>query len=160
MRVDTPQPRSMGRALTPRDRYAAADARLSDDGRDGTYTVQRLRIKYIVPPLAPCPDWDREVVRHIGRHMPAEVRKLRAIGCLEGLKPAHPMWRDEPCAACASSPGWLDETCTARCPICGGFCFLPRTVAIWYRRELQALEATGASEARRAHRLKVLEART
>ena len=129
------------RALTARDRYAVADAKCDGDSSDATYTVQRLRIKYVVPPLPMCPDWDRLVVRHIAHHMPEAIRDVRARACVEELQEAHGMWSDRPCPACIETPGWLDRQPDEVCPVCCGFGMIPRMVAMWYARERQALEA-------------------
>ena len=143
------------RALSAANRHIRAPYPRDEDAQAQTgITIQRQYMPSSTPPLPMCADWDREVVRHIARHMPKQVRKIRSCASLEALWVPNSRWTDLHCPACAETPGWLDFEALEFCPLCIGFQFLPATVVRWYVFERQAMEAYVTSETLAAHKQK------
>ena len=84
----------------------------------------------------------RVQIRSIARRVPRWLRHLRAQALLEG-RAAFLGIREVECPACRGG-GWLDLAHWEPCPLCRGFRELPRSLAVWFDRQI-----TG--DATRAH---------
>ena len=73
-------------------------------------------------------------IRSIAHRVPRWLRHLRAQALLESRAVFMGIEEVE-CPACRGG-GWLDLVHWERCPLCMGFRELPRSLAVWFHRQV------------------------